>query len=107
MQFGPYIGWKLVYLLLIEDFSERAMKREGRDKTNVLVGVLRGDAFECKCTVALVTHLTPKSPSVAVWTSIRITAAEQTPPDGSYRLVVHGRTFKINRAGGKWPILNL
>jgi hypothetical protein len=83
------------------------MKRDSRQKTNVLAGVLRGDSFECKCTVALETRLTQSSPSVGVWTSIRITSAEKTPPDGTYRLDVHGRVFKIDRAGGKWETLIL
>jgi hypothetical protein len=83
------------------------MKKESREKTDFLRGVLRGDEFECKCTVALVTRLTQKSPSVGVWTSIRIDSAEKTPPDGTYRLDVHGRIFNIDRADGKWSTLNL
>jgi hypothetical protein len=78
------------------------MKKDSPEKTNFLRGVLRGDEFECKCTVALVTRLTQKSPSVGVWTSIRIDSAETTPPDGTYRLDVHGRVFNIECAGGKW-----
>ena len=81
-----------------------AMK-QGRGKTDILQGVLKGDAFECNCTVALVTKLSHDSPTVAVWTSIRITSAEKTPPDGSYLLHVHGRTFNIRRSGGRWPTL--
>jgi hypothetical protein len=42
-----------------------------------------------------------------VWTSLRITSAAQTPPDGTYRLEVHGRTFNVQRVGGKWPTLHL
>jgi hypothetical protein len=83
------------------------MKRAGREKTNILAGVLRGDAFECKCTVALVTHLAQKSPSVSVSTSLRITSAEKAPPDGTYRLDVHGRVFKVDRENGKWATLDL
>jgi hypothetical protein len=81
------------------------MRREGRGKTDILPGVLQGDSFESNCTVALVTKVTHESPTVAVWTSIRITAVEKTPPDGAYRLVVHGRTFNVRRTGGKWPTL--
>jgi hypothetical protein len=83
------------------------MKRDSREKTNFLQGELRGDSFECKCTVALITRLMHKSPSVAVWTCLRITSAEKTPPDGAYRLKVHGRVFKIDRDGGKWPTVML
>jgi len=82
------------------------MQRE-RQKTNVLAGVVRGEAFECKCTVALVTRLTQTSPNVGVWTSIRITSSEKTPPDGTYCLDVHGRIFQIDCAGGKWATLVL
>jgi hypothetical protein len=72
-----------------------------------LRGVLRGNDFESDCIVALVTKLNHETPSVAVWTSLRITSATQTPPDGAYRLEVHGRTFEVQRVGGKWPTLNL
>jgi hypothetical protein len=75
--------------------------------TDHLRGVVRGNAFESDCTVALVTKLTHDSPAVAVWTSLRITAASQTPPDGTYRLEVHGRTFNVQRVDGKWSTLNL
>lgn len=85
------------------------MERGKKEKhtTDHLRGVLRGNAFESDCTVALVTRLNHETPSVAVWTSLRITAANQTPPDGTYRLEVHGRTFDIKREGGKWPTLHL
>jgi hypothetical protein len=82
------------------------MKKE-REKTNLLPGVLRGNAFECNCTVALVTKLNHESPSVAVWTSIKITTAEQPLPDGAYHLDVHGRIFNVNRENGKWATLKL
>ena len=62
---------------------------------------------ECKCTVALVTRLTPGTSANAVLTSLRIDSAEQSPPDGIYRLDVRGRIFKIRREGGKWPILRI
>ncbi len=78
----------------------------GQDKTDFLPGVLRGEGFECKCTVALVTKLTRKT-GVDVRTNLRITSAEQTPPDGTYQLDVNGRIFKVRRQGGKWPILPL
>lgn len=84
---------------------EKAKKEQ--HTTDHLRGVLRGEAFESDCTVALVTKLTHDSPAVAVWTSLRITAATQTPPDGTYRLEVHGRTFNVTRVGGKWPTLHL
>jgi hypothetical protein len=85
------------------------MERNRKEKhtTDTLRGVLRGNAFESDCVVALVTKLNHETPSVAVWTSLRITSASQTPPDGSYRLEVHGRTFDIERVGGKWPTVEL
>jgi hypothetical protein len=82
-------------------------KKKVQYTTDHLRGVVRGNAFESDCTVALVTRLTHDSPAVAVWTSLRITAASQTPPDGTYRLEVHGRTFNVQRVDGKWPTLNL
>lgn len=85
------------------------MERSKKEKhtTDHLKGVLRGKSYESDCTVALVTKLNHESPSVAVWTSLRITSAAQNPPDGMYRLEVHGRTFQVKRVGGKWPTLNL
>lgn len=85
------------------------MERSKKEKhtTDHLRGILRGEAFESDCTVALVTKLDLGRPTVAVWTSLRITAATQTPPDGTYRLEVHGRIFDVKRVGGKWPTLNL
>lgn len=82
-------------------------KKKERLTTDHLRGVLRGNAYESDCTVALVTKLTHDKPSVAVWTSLRITAAAETPPDGQYRLEVHGRMFDVTRVGGKWPTLHL
>lgn len=83
--------------------------KKGTDKTDTLPGVLRGDGdmVECKCTVSLLTKLTPKSSVNAVSTSLRIDTAEQSPPDGNYRLNVRGRIFKVRREGGQWPILTL
>ena len=81
--------------------------KKERNTTDHLRGVLRGNEFESDCTVALVTRLNHERPTVAVWTSLRITAATQTPPDGSYRLEVHGRTFDVKRVGGKWPTIHL
>jgi hypothetical protein len=85
------------------------MERAKREKqtTDHLRGVLRGDAFETECVVALVTKLNHEKPSVAVWTSLRITSASQNPPDGTYRLEVHGRTFNVQRVNGKWPTVDL
>jgi len=85
------------------------MERGKKEKhtTDHLRGVLRGDAFESDCVVALVTRLNHEKPSVAVWTSLRITSASLNPPDGMYRLEVHGRTFKVQRVGGQWPTLQL
>jgi hypothetical protein len=82
-------------------------KKKEKHTTDNLRGVLRGDAYQSDCTVVLVTRLDHAKPSVAVWTSLRITAAEQTPPDGTYQLEVHGRTFDVERLGGKWPTLQL
>lgn len=81
-------------------------KKEQRT-TDHLRGVLRGDEFESDCTVALVTKLNHEKPNVAVWTSLKITAAAQTPPDGTYRLEVHGRIFNVTLVGGQWPTLHL
>jgi hypothetical protein len=85
------------------------MERGKKEKhtTDQLRGKLRGEAFESDCTVALVTKLDHEKPSVSVWTSLRITEAAQSPPDGTYRLEVHGRTFNVKRVGGKWPTLHL
>ena len=83
--------------------------KKSTDKTDLFPGVLHGDgdAVQCKCTVALVTKLTPGTAANAVFTSLRIESTEQTPPDGIYRLNVRGRIFKIRREGGKWPILKI
>jgi hypothetical protein len=83
--------------------------KKGTDKTDLFPGILRGDGdlIQCKCTVALVTRLTPGTSANAVLTSLRIDSAEQSPPDGIYRLDVRGRIFKVRREGGKWPILRL
>jgi hypothetical protein len=83
--------------------------KKGNDKTDLFPGILRrdGDAVESKCTVALVTKLTPGTSANAVFTSLRIESTEQSPPDGIYRLNVRGRIFKIRREGGKWPILRI
>jgi len=85
------------------------MERGKKEKhtTDHLRGVLRGNEFESDCTVALVTKLDHEKSTVAVWTSLRITEAAQTLPDGTYRLEVHGRTFDVKRVGGKWPTLHL
>ncbi|HMG87755.1 MAG TPA: hypothetical protein VK574_18615 [Terracidiphilus sp.] len=84
------------------------MKR-GTDKTDVFPGTLRGagDAVQYKCTVSLVTRLTPGTSANAVSTSLRIDCADQSPPDGIYRLDVRGRIFKVRRDSGKWPILRI
>ncbi len=84
---------------------ERGKKE--RNTTNHLRGMLRGEAFESECVVALVTKLNHEKPSVAVWTSLRITSATQNPPDGAYKLEVHGRVFNVQRVGGKWPTVDL
>lgn len=83
--------------------------KKGTDKTDVFSGILRGDgdAMQYKCTVALVTKLTPGTSANGVLTSLRIDSSDQSPPDGIYRLDVRGRTFKVRREGGKWPILRL
>ena len=78
----------------------------GQDKTNFLPGVLRGEGFLCKCKVGLVTKLT-RGTGVDVRTSLQITTAEQTPPDGTYDLNISGRIFKVRRQGGIWPSLPL
>ncbi|HEY1580244.1 MAG TPA: hypothetical protein VGF82_24525 [Terracidiphilus sp.] len=82
-------------------------RNKERNTTDTLRGILRGDSFQSDCTVALVTKLDHGKPSVGVWTSLRITAASQTPPDGTYRLEVHGRVFNVKRVGGQWSTLNL
>jgi hypothetical protein len=90
---------------LIEAIKESAMKKS-RDKTDFLPGVLRARGFECNCTVALVTRLTPGT-NVDVRTSLRITATEQSPPDGAYNLDVLGRVFEVERVDSKWSSLPL
>jgi hypothetical protein len=80
---------------------------KGTNKTDVFPGFLQGDAVQCKCTVSLVTRLTRGKSAHAVFTSLRIDSADQSPPDGIYRLDVRGRIFKVRREGGKWPILHL
>ncbi len=82
-------------------------RKKEQNTTDHLRGVLRGNAFESDCTVALVTRLNHEKPSVSVWTSLRITGASQTPPDGTYRLEVHGRVFDVKLINGKWPTLEL
>jgi hypothetical protein len=81
-------------------------KKKVRYTTDHLRGIVRGDAFESDCAVTLVTKLTYDS-AVGVWASLRITAENAAPPDGIYRLEVHGRTFNVHRVGGKWPTLHL
>jgi hypothetical protein len=89
----------------------KSTMKKSADKTDLFPGILHGDGrgvvVECKCTVALVTRLTPGTSANAVTTSLRIEAAEQSPPDGNYRLNVRGRIFKIRREGGQWPVLKL
>jgi len=62
---------------------------------------------ECRCTVALITKLTPGRLGNAVATSLRIDSTETSPPDGNYRLDVRGRIFNVRREGGRWPLLVL
>ena len=81
-------------------------KRE-QHTTDQLRGIIRGEAFQSDCTVALITKLNHETPNVSVWTSLRITAAAQTPPDGIYRLEVHGRMFNVRRVGGQWATIQL
>ena len=82
-------------------------RKKEQNTTDHLRGVLRGESFQSDCTVALVTKLNHEKPSVSVWTSLKITAASQTPPDGIYRLEVHGRTFDVRRVGGQWATIQL
>ena len=77
------------------------------EKTTVLPGLLRGRAFECKCTVVLASKVSREVPGVAVKASLRIVASDQLPPDGAYDLNVLGRIFKVRREGGEWPALPL
>jgi hypothetical protein len=85
--------------------------KKGTNRTDLLPGILhgggRGNAVEFKCTVTLLTSLTPGMSSNAVTTSLRIDSAEQSPPDGNYRLNLRGRIFKVRREGGQWPVLAL
>lgn len=83
--------------------------KKGTEKADTFPGVLRGegDTTECKCTVAVLTRLTPGKSRNAISTSVRIDSAEQSPPDGDYRLNVRGRIFKVRRVGGQWPLLTL
>jgi hypothetical protein len=79
------------------------------DKTDLFPGILHadGDKAQYKCTVALATKLTRGSAANAVFSSLTIDSAGQLLPDGTYRLDVRGRIFKVRREGGKWPILQL
>lgn len=83
--------------------------KKGTDRTDRFPGVLRGsgEMAECKCTVALVTKLTPGRTGNAVATSLRIDSTEKAPPDGNYRLNVRGRIFNVRCEGGRWPLLAL
>lgn len=82
-------------------------RKKEQHTTDHLRGILRGESFQSDCTVALVTKLNHEKPSVSVWTSLKITAASHTPPDGVYRLEVHGRTFDVQRVGGQWASIQL
>ena len=82
-------------------------RRREQHTTDHLQGIIRGEAFQTDCTLALSTKLNHDKPNVAVWTSLRITAAAQTPPDGIYRLEVHGRMFNVRRVGGQWAAIQL
>jgi hypothetical protein len=83
--------------------------KKGTDRTDIFAAVLRGggEMAECKCTVALVTRLTPGRSGNAVSTSLRIDSTEKSTPDGTYHLNVHGRIFNVRREGGQWPLLAL
>ena len=85
------------------------MEKRKREQytTDHLRGVIRGESFQSDCTVALSTKLNHETPNVAVWTSLRITAAAQSPPDGVYKLEVHGRMFDVRRVGGQWAAIQL
>ena len=54
--------------------------KKEKHTTDHLRGTLRGNDFESDCTVALVTKLDHEKPTVAVWTSLRITGGV---PDSS------------------------
>lgn len=82
-------------------------RKKERHTTDQLRGIIRGESFQSDCTVALITKLNHERPNVAVWTSLRITAAAQTPPDGIYMLEVHGRMFNVRRVGGQWAAIQL
>jgi|KBSSwiStaDraftv2_1062776.scaffolds.fasta_scaffold227851_2 hypothetical protein len=88
---------------------EAGMEKRKREQhtTDHLQGIIRGEAFQSDCTVALITKLDHGKPTVGVWTSLRIMAAAQTPPDGIYRLEVHGRMFNVRRVGGQWATIQL
>ena len=83
--------------------------RKGPDKTDVLPGVLRadGDKAQYKCTVAMATKLTRGSASNAVHTSLTINSSGLVLADGMYHLDVRGRIFKVQRVGGRWPVLQI
>ena len=83
--------------------------RKRADKTDLFPGILRGEGskVEYKCTVALATKLTRGTTANAVLTDLTIDSADQSPPDGWYRLNVRGRIFKIRREGGRWPVVKL
>ena len=87
----------------------KSTMKNGTDKTDLFPGILHADGKgpQCKCTVALVSRLTPGISANAVSTSLRIESAEQSPPDGNYRLNVRGRIFKLRRVDGEWPVLKI
>jgi len=78
-------------------------------KTDLFPGILwgDGDGIKRKCTVAIVTRLTPGKSGNSIVTNLRIDSADVSPPDGMYRLNVRGRIFKLRREGGEWPMLQL
>jgi hypothetical protein len=83
--------------------------KKGTDRTDQFPGVLKGDAdaTQYKCTVTLVTKMTSGISGNAVRSSLKIDSADQSLPDGNYRLDVRGRIFKVRREGGKWPVVRL
>ena len=83
--------------------------KKGSDKTDLFPGILQevGDKVQYKCTVTLVTKMTPGISGNAVRSSLKIDSADQSLPDGNYRLDVRGRIFKVRRECGKWPIVRL
>ena len=65
-------------------------------------------SLESECTVALVTKLDPRKAKRSRLDQLaHYGGARKLHPMGLIGLEVHGRTFNVQRVGGKWPTLQL